>query len=120
MTEEELKAIEVLKNKKHWECLAISGKTCLDIVLNLIEKLQKENKYLRDENNIYRNETVSKYKIRDKLKELEEDLKNYKEEYTIWCYDLECLEDIRFKEARIYVLQELLEIDDIDFDIEED
>ena len=42
MSEEEKKAIEILKNKKHWECLAISGKTCLDIALNLITKQQKE------------------------------------------------------------------------------
>ena len=63
---------------------------------------------------------ISKDKIKDKIKELKKDLKEYKEEYPMWCYDLECLEDIRVKEARIYVLQELLEIDDIDFDIEED
>ena len=39
-------------------------------VLDYIEELEKENKYLRDENNIYKNETVSKNKIRDKLIEL--------------------------------------------------
>lgn len=63
---------------------------------------------------------ISKDKIKDKIKELEKDLKEYKEEYPMWCYDLECLEDISVMEARIYVLQELLEIDDIDFDIDED
>lgn len=63
---------------------------------------------------------ISKDKIKDKIKELKKDLKEYKEEYPMWCYDLECLEDISVMEARIYVLQELLEIDDIDFDIEEE
>lgn len=50
-------------------------KETYDTLLSYIEELEKENKYLRDENNIYKNETVSKNKIRDKIKELEEKLK---------------------------------------------
>ena len=54
----------------------------IDTVLSYIEELEKENKYLRDENNIYKNETVSKNKIRDKIKELEElNFNNYANEY---------------------------------------
>lgn len=49
----------------HRKSMAIS------FVLNELERLQKENKYLRDENNIYRNETVSKSVIRDELKDIE-------------------------------------------------
>lgn len=44
-----------------------------ETLLNYISELEKENKYLRDENNIYKNETVSKSVIRDKIKELEEE-----------------------------------------------
>ena len=106
--EEAKKQIEYHKNLNDM-CCFMTDTTTLKALLSLIEKQQKENKYLRDENNIYRNETVSKYKIRNKIKELEEDLKNYKEEYTMWCYDLECLEDIRVKEARINILKEILE-----------
>lgn len=42
LTEEEKKAIEVLKSKRASEQLMISGKMCVDILLNLIEKQQKE------------------------------------------------------------------------------
>ena len=109
------KAIEEAKKQIEYHrnlnavCCFMTDNTTLKALVSLIEKQQGENKYLRDENNIYRNETVSKYKIRNKIKELEEDLKKYKEEYTMWCYDLECLEDIRVKEARINILKELLE-----------
>ena len=40
-------------------------------LIQRINELQKENKYLRDENAIYRNETVSKSVIRDKIEKLE-------------------------------------------------
>ena len=38
-------------------------------LIQRINELQNENKFLRDENNIYRNETVSKSVIRDELKD---------------------------------------------------
>ena len=44
----------------------------IDTVLNYISEKEKENKFLRDENNIYKNETVSKSVIRDKIKILDE------------------------------------------------
>ena len=50
-------------------CCFMTDSTTLKALLSLIEEQQGENKYLRDENNIYRNETVSKYKIRNKIKE---------------------------------------------------
>ena len=40
-------------------------------LIQRINELQNENKFLRDENNIYRNETVSKSVIRDELKDIE-------------------------------------------------
>lgn len=49
----------------------------IETVLSYIEELEKENKYLRDENNIYKNETVSKRKIRHKIKELEDEKEKY-------------------------------------------
>lgn len=41
----------------------------VDAVLSYVQELEIENKFLRDENNIYRNETVSKTVIRDKIQE---------------------------------------------------
>lgn len=41
MNEDERKAIEVLKNKRIYEPLALSGRMSLDIILNLIEKQSK-------------------------------------------------------------------------------
>ena len=96
----------------------------IETVLSYIEELEKEVEKLKEhirkriaytqdlEKDLFENcenYVVNKDKIRNKIKELEEDLKNYKEEYPMWCYDLECLEDIRVKEARINILKELLE-----------
>lgn len=41
MNDEEKKAIEILKNKRPSEQMLISGKMCVDIILNLIEKQDK-------------------------------------------------------------------------------
>ena len=68
--EEAKKQIEYHRNL-NGVCCFMTDSTTLKALLSLIEKQQGENKYLRDENNIYRNETVSKYKIRNKIKELE-------------------------------------------------
>ena len=48
MTNEEKKAIEVLKSKRASEQLMISGKMCVDILLNLIEKQQIELNSLKE------------------------------------------------------------------------
>ena len=50
MSEEEKKAIEVLKSKRASEQLMISGKMCVDILLNLIEKQQKELEQEKEKN----------------------------------------------------------------------
>ncbi len=43
-SKEEKKAIEVLKNKRPSEQMLISGKMCVDILTNLIEKQQNKIK----------------------------------------------------------------------------
>ena len=47
-------------------------------LIQRINELQRENKYLRDENSIYRNETISKSVIRDKIEKFKNDSKNEK------------------------------------------
>lgn len=109
--EEAKKQIEYHKNLNDI-CCFMTDTTTLKALLSLIEKQQEklEFKQFGDLDSLqFENTYLDKQVIRDKLKELEEDLKNYKEEYTMWCYDLECLEDIRVKEARINILKELLE-----------
>lgn len=44
MNDEEKKAIEILKNKRPSEQMLISGKMCVDIILNLTEKQNKKLK----------------------------------------------------------------------------
>ena len=46
-------------------------------LIQRIKDLEEENKFLRDENSIYRNETISKSVIRDKIEELENEFKEY-------------------------------------------
>ena len=55
-----------------------------ETVLSYIEELEKENKYLRDENNIYKNETVSKNKIRDKIELLKDIEQEFTDEQGYW------------------------------------
>lgn len=47
-------------------------------LIQRINELQRENKYLRYENSIYRNETISKSVIRDKIEKFKNDSKNEK------------------------------------------
>lgn len=42
----------------------------LDTLLNYTSEKEKENRFLRSENNIYKNETVSKSVIRNKMKDI--------------------------------------------------
>ena len=88
MNEEEKKAIETLKS---WKDYNIRNKNKLleadeiikiqEIILNLIEKLQKENEELKEINNeleAEKNETIRRYnfetipikKVKDKIKEI--------------------------------------------------
>ena len=68
----------IKEGKDYIEFMTTAGDNAewAETVLAYIEELEKENKFLRDENNIYRNETVGKKRIRDKIKELEEHLKD--------------------------------------------
>lgn len=80
-----------------------------DELIQRINELQKENKYLRDENSIYRNETISKSVVQDKIEKLEKEIRQYNNyakqgEET----DVEFYEKIA-NEAKIQILYELLE-----------
>ena len=62
-----IKSLENFVNQKYYNGVTAEE---MKTVLEYIEELEQENKFLRDENNIYRNETVGKKRIRDKIKEL--------------------------------------------------
>lgn len=69
MSEEEKKAIEVLKSKRASEQLMISGKMCVNILLNLIEKQQKELEQEKEKNiKLKEKLTYDKEKINEKLR----------------------------------------------------
>ena len=106
MTEEENKAIELIGCLNLNESYIITSKQwneqdvhkAIDTILNLIEKLQKENKELKeknDNNNVYKDlqedltsllkkEFIPKDKIREKLERLENQKENYKEQPLIY------------------------------------
>lgn len=100
-TRKEIGLVEDFKNHHTEKQYNRCGKraNAIDTVLAYIEELEKENKFLRDENNIYRNETVGKKRIRDKIKELEElNFNNYANEYD------------NGNEVKYYILKEFKEI----------
>lgn len=121
MNEEEKKAIETLKS---WKDYNIRNKNKLlradeiikiqETILNLIEKLQKENEeYSKqlDLDYVYKN-YISKQKIKDEIEELKgklEDIsrrreksKTKEEETVLWCLEIRT-------DERIKTLHELLE-----------
>lgn len=51
LSEEEKKAIETLTNKRPSEQMLISGKMCVNVLINLIEKQQKEIEEIKEKNN---------------------------------------------------------------------
>lgn len=83
MSEEEKKAIEVLNNKRPSEQMLISGKMCVNILLNLIEKQQKELKQ-KEEMIKKLEQDVEGY--RDLSKQIQEDyskqIREYEEGYN--------------------------------------
>ena len=116
MNEEERKAVEFVKKrtKELKKYAKRENELCYDdIVLNLIEKLQKENKeYSKQLDLDYVDKNyISKQEIKDKIEELKgklEDIskrreksKTKEEETVLWCLE------IRIDE-RIKTLQELL------------
>ena len=50
LSDEEKKAIEILTNKRPSEQMLISGKMCVNVLINLIEKQSKEIEKLKEKN----------------------------------------------------------------------
>ena len=124
MNEEEKKAIEFIKDLIAWDVrqdLCPNKEECenLEIILNLIEKLQKENEELKEENeynkillDMNNNFTIDKkngnykwnvieiQKVKDKIRHYQELQDNYIKKYD------EINEGLQ---AMINVLQELIE-----------
>ena len=113
MNEEERKAIETLKS---WKDYNIRNKNKLlnadeiiniqEIILNLIEKLQKENEELKTDNYELNNritdllENIPIQKIKDKIEGLKAQYKTALEENSTEAFILKC---------QITILQELIE-----------
>ena len=87
MTEEEKEAIKDLIDSSYESLLdgtTITSNKAINTILNLIEKLQKENEELKEKNDIniayaeylekilneYKKESVSKQKVKDKIEKL--------------------------------------------------
>lgn len=123
MSEEEKKAIEFFEKRKNI-CLENANicdendydgeaeylreeKMYIDIVLNIIAKLQKENKELKQENkrikyfssNLFIDDYIPKQVVKDKIKEIEEDKE---------CYYYDCFLEELDIEKTINILEELL------------
>ena len=121
MNEEEKEAIEFIKDLIAWDVrqdLCPNKEECenLEIILNLIEKLQKENEKLKEENEYnkilldmnnnftidkktgnYKWNVIEKKKIKDKIEELNKEIKS--------CTEIDAI----FKIKQQQILQELLE-----------
>lgn len=121
ITKEQKEAIEFIKDLIAWDVrqdLCPNKEECenLEILLNLIEKLQKENKELKEENEynkllleLNNNFTIDKktgnykwnvieiQKIKDKIEELNKEIKS--------CTEIDAI----FKIKQEQILQELLE-----------
>ena len=121
ITKEQKEAIEFIKDLIAWDVrqdLCPNKEECenLEIVLNLIEKLQKENEELKEENEsnkllleLNNNFTIDKktgnykwnvieiQKIKDKIEELNKEIKS--------CTEIDAI----FKIKQEQILQELLE-----------
>ena len=123
MNDEEKKAIEFFEKRKNI-CLENANicdendydgeaeylreeKMYIDTVLNIIAKLQKENKELKQENkrikyfssNLFIDDYIPKKVIKDKIKEIEEDKE---------CYYYDCFLEELDIEKTINILEELL------------
>lgn len=110
MNEEEKKKLDNIKYRNEY---SFCTKIDLDFVLNLIEKLQKENKELKESNEIlndaYWNECITKQTIKDKI----EEILNNNEYRIVFEGDAEFPDEATTIKAQEYikldVLQELLE-----------
>ena len=119
MNEEEKKAIEILdtfelrRKTKNYKEISLEDSQSVKILLNLIEKLQKENEeYSKQLDLDYVDKNyISKKKIEDTIEELKgklEDIskqreksKTKEEETVLWCLEIRT-------DERIKTLQELL------------
>lgn len=132
ITKEQKEAIEFIKDLIAWDVrqdLCPNKEECetLETILNLIEKLQKENEELNKENEhlhreinrriklkienekIVDTQFIYKQKIKDKIKELNSRIEKYREyaEQGIET-DIEWVDNVADRET-VEVLQELLE-----------
>lgn len=120
MSEEEKKAIEILNNIEYKDLYSDKFYDNRDIVLNLIEKQQKEIEELKEENaeqlevitewvngeRINDIKHISKDKIKEKIKELEEEIEEKQEN----CLDFTLIHEHEIDtNGIIEVLEELLE-----------
>lgn len=110
MSEEEKKAIDLLKEYEEDELFRITIREALQTILNLIEKQEKQIEeyksgevFTAKQMHYIDDNYIDKDKIRDKIKELEEYQKQHKEEN--WA-DIP-IEDYDFD--KINLLKELLE-----------
>jgi hypothetical protein len=119
MTEEEKQAIEILntfefrRKTKNYRKISLEDSRSVKLVLNLLEKLQKENEeYSKQLDLDYVDKNyISKKKIEDTIEELKgklEDIskrreksKTKEEETVLWCLEIRT-------DERIKTLQELL------------
>lgn len=120
MTEEEKQAIEILntfefrRKTKNYRKISLEDSRSVKLVLNLLEKLQKENEeYSKQLDLDYVDKNyISKKKIEDTIEELKgklEDIskrreksKTKEEETVLWCLEIRT-------DERIKTLHELLE-----------
>lgn len=121
MNEEEKKAVEILntfelrRKTKNYKEISLEDSQSVEIVLNLIEKLQKENEELNIKYYILYTEKVEKMKaqevkiksqvilkqkVKDKIAELKAQYKTALEENSTEAFILKC---------QITILQELIE-----------
>ena len=119
MTEEEKQAIEILntfefrRKTKNYRKISLEDSRSVKLVLNLLEKLQKENEeYSKQLDLDYVDKNyISKKKIEDTIEELKgklddiskrrEKSKTKEEETVLWCLEIRT-------DERIKTLQELL------------
>lgn len=109
LNEEEKRAINEIaaKNDLYKGDLIDVSKEEAKIILNLIEKLQKENEELKQENkrikyfssNLFIDDYIPKQVVKDKIKEIEEDKE---------CYYYDCFLEELDIEKTINILEELL------------
>ena len=121
MNEEEKKAIEFIKDLIAWDVrqdLCPNKEECenLETILNLIEKLQKENEELEEINNElesekneairrYNFETISIQKVKDKIEELNQ---YYKKEIYPNLYQWRDITITEHYDEMIELLQEII------------